>query len=475
VTGYLEKYLWKFYGSAHCTPEHTLSIMALLNIKCRDSKSFSVFDTIVEGNENKFELLFQRVVELSTDKDITRRTACVAFLINVFQSIGTLAVRRCVLPYVSLPLWKNISEARLNTELSKNSSLQRHWDHQEEAATTPAKKKKSNAKNAAVEATRPLEETWFPLLITHFLDTLMSLRTVEYSTAVPYLELFSELICDLISQLPTRRFLVVLLDDWHYALVCRRSPLYISDKRSVFSRLVDMIDTYLHFSMDNQTGRAFCFSEVEALQARKIHFLQKAAFELFPKVLGDLIYSSTGELSKQDVLRKYLLVLDEPQIIQFSERLGCLTGRDKAMFGERPQSSPQENVYGGQISVLHQFAMDVILNHFCQRASLVQELNGMSLFPSEEVMSDYCHVPHDVLTVVQRAFPFPKLNLQFLTLQDYLLRNYQLYRLEYAAKFRSDLVEIVSRLRPKQGVKGAHFGGWSRMALPLLGFSIDEV
>lgn len=44
--------------------------------------------------------------------------------------------------------------------------------------------------------------------------------------------------------------------------------------------------------------------------------------------------------------------------------------------------------------------------------------------------------------------PLPKLHLQFLSLHDYLLRNFQLFRLESAYEIRTDIEDVVARMKP---------------------------
>lgn len=41
-----------------------------------------------------------------------------------------------------------------------------------------------------------------------------------------------------------------------------------------------------------------------------------------------------------------------------------------------------------------------------------------------------------------------KLNLQFLTLHDYLLRNFNLFRLESTYEIRQDIEDVVFRMKP---------------------------
>lgn len=70
----------------------------------------------------------------------------------------------------------------------------------------------------------------------------------------------------------------------------------------------------------------------------------------------------------------------------------------------------------------------------------------------------------------------PKLNLQFLTLHDYLLRNCNLFRLESTYEIRQDVEDAVSRMLPWKSEEGeVMFGGWARMALPIASFAVVEV
>jgi intron-binding protein aquarius len=71
----------------------------------------------------------------------------------------------------------------------------------------------------------------------------------------------------------------------------------------------------------------------------------------------------------------------------------------------------------------------------------------------------------------------PKLSSRFLSFQDYLIRNFELVRLESAHEIRADLVNVIKRLRPVLRQTNldedgdiqvrTEFNGWSRMALEL--------
>jgi intron-binding protein aquarius len=73
------------------------------------------------------------------------------------------------------------------------------------------------------------------------------------------------------------------------------------------------------------------------------------------------------------------------------------------------------------------------------------------------------------------------LNIQFLTLHDYLLRNFQLYKLEAAYSIRQDIQDAILRVNPVYNPDAVAsydktiFAGWARMATPLHQLQIEEV
>lgn len=58
----------------------------------------------------------------------------------------------------------------------------------------------------------------------------------------------------------------------------------------------------------------------------------------------------------------------------------------------------------------------------------------MPLYPTEEVIWDENVVPTEIYSG-ENCLALPKLNLQFLTLHDYLLRNFNLFRLESTCEY----------------------------------------
>ena len=71
----------------------------------------------------------------------------------------------------------------------------------------------------------------------------------------------------------------------------------------------------------------------------------------------------------------------------------------------------------------------MVVSAFEKRRSQRQAINEMPLYPNEDVLWDENVVPSIAYTG-EGCLALPKLNLQFLTFHDYLLRNFNLFRLE---------------------------------------------
>jgi intron-binding protein aquarius len=71
----------------------------------------------------------------------------------------------------------------------------------------------------------------------------------------------------------------------------------------------------------------------------------------------------------------------------------------------------------------------------------------------------------------------PKLNLQYLSLGDFLWRSFLLYRSEAFFEIRKDMEAVVRRLQPRlnKATKEVTFEGFSRMAIPISKPAIIEV
>lgn len=121
------------------------------------------------------------------------------------------------------------------------------------------------------------------------------------------------------------------------------------------------------------------------------------------------------------------------------------------------------------------FLIEVMVSFFEKQQSQKEAINALPLYPNEQIMWDESLVP-SINYSGEGCLALPKLNLQFLTLHDYLLRNFNLFRLESTYEIREDIQEAVPHLLAYVNNEGeTAFRGWSRMAVPIKQFRITEV
>lgn len=116
-----------------------------------------------------------------------------------------------------------------------------------------------------------------------------------------------------------------------------------------------------------------------------------------------------------------------------------------------------------------------MVSFFQKQQSQKEAINALPLYPNEQIMWDESLVP-SINYSGEGCLALPKLNLQFLTLHDYLLRNFNLFRLESTYEIREDIQEAVPHLLSHVNNEGeTAFRGWSRMAVPIKEFRITSV
>nr|CAB3495750.1 unnamed protein product [Digitaria exilis] len=469
VSQYLENYLWPHFDPPDASFEHVMSIILMVNEKFRENVAAW---TCFHDRKDAFKGFLWRVLKLKEEEralNMAEKTNYLLFMINAFQSLEDELVRETILQLVSLKLWNNLSFGRLQMELCLNPELIKKW--------TKIKRKEAKEAKKADQPTNPaemLENKFLRNLIEEFLEILDSkviLSSQDDSeesllneslsgqiddSCVLYCERFVEFLIDMLSQLPTRRFLRPLVADVAVVAKCHLSALYTHEKGRLFAQLVDLLQFYESFEINDHSGTQLADDDVLQAHYSRFQAFQLLAFKQVPK-LRDFALSSIGSLHKRADLTKKLLVLSDVEL----QDLVC--NKLKLISEKDPCSGRRD------------FLIEVLVAFFEKRQSQKDAVNALPLYPNEQIMWDESLVP-SINYSGEGCLALPKLNLQFLTLHDYLLRNFNLFRLESTYEIREDIQEAVPHLHAYINNEGdTAFRGWSRMAVPIKEFKITEV
>ncbi|XP_054758837.2 RNA helicase aquarius-like [Lytechinus pictus] len=451
---YLENYLWPNYDSEKSSSSHLISIAVMINEKFREG--VPAWEACKKKPE-QFPAFFHQVLKLTLGaiKDLTislrERTVLLIFLIHCFNSLEVDVIREQVQRLVSLPMWVCLLPGRLETELKAYPKYKKFWN---------IIKKNDAKQDEETKKRNDFERRFLAELIQLFYTILDSIPEEGDAPMdkVHFCERFVEMMVDLEAQLPTRRFFNAVMDDAHVVVRCRLSALAKRNEGKLFSELLDMLTFYAGFEIKDSTGTALTDHEMTDIHYDRISSLQRAAFKLFPE-LKRFALSNVASIDTRKTLTKHFTQLSASDLHRFAAFLHLLHP-----LGEDDETTVEKT-----------FLLDLMVSHHERRISQIQSLNETPLYPTEEILWDENVVPTEFYSG-EGGLALPKLNLQMLTLHDYLLRNFHLFRLESTYEIRQDIEDAVLRMKPWKAEDGScFFGGWARMAQPITSFSVVEV
>ncbi|XP_008556253.1 RNA helicase aquarius [Microplitis demolitor] len=450
---YLENYLWPNYQAESASRAHTLSIVVMVNEKFRER--VQVWD-VFKNNPAEFSGFIQRVLEACLedsilDYDLKEQTSLIVFLNHCFNSMEIELVRNEIKRLVSLSMWVSLQQGRRELEFKKHEKWRKHWK-------ILRKKDKPELKEKLDWERKFLHRLMIKFMA--ILDTITEDAPLN-PDKVHYCERFLELMIDLEALLPTRRYFNTVMDDCHLVVRCSLSNLLKRPEGNLFGQLLEMLKFYAKFEIDEKTGDTLTDHDMTHIHYEKITSLQKASFAKFPD-LRSFAMANVASVDTREALEKHFGSLSEEKLKAVACYLNLIPPAERAN---------DENWY----RVDKFFLQELLISRHERRSSQLEELNEMPLYPTEDVIWNENIVPTEYFSG-ESCLALPKLNLQFLTLHDYLLRNFNLFRLESTYEIRQDIEDSVSRLSPwKAEDDGVYFGGWARMAQPITQFAVVEV
>nr|XP_050867940.1 RNA helicase aquarius isoform X1 [Vespula vulgaris] len=450
---YLENFLWPNYHVESATRAHTMSIVVMVNEKFRER--VQVWEAF-EKNPTHFAGFFQKVLEACLEEsimdfDLKEQTALIVFLNHCFNSMEVPLVREEVKRLVSLSMWISLQEGRRELEFKKYPKWRKYWK---------VIRKKDNPE---LKEKLEWERKFLHRLMIKFMTILETIPLEEpvFPDKIRYCERFLELIIDLEALLPTRRFFNTVMDDCHLVVRCQLSNLLHRSEGGLFGQLLEMLKFYARFEISEETGDPLTDHDMTQLHYAKITSLQKAVFAKF-RDLRNFALANVASVDTRDALNKHFGSLSQEELKSIASYLNLVPPKER---------EKNENWYRLDID----FLRELLISRHERRASQLEELNEMPLYPTEDIIWNESIVPTEYFSG-EGCLALPKLNLQFLTLHDYLLRNFNLFRLESTYEIRQDIEDAVSRLSPWQAEDGGvYFGGWARMAQPITQFAVVEV
>ncbi|KAF9175690.1 hypothetical protein BGX21_006167 [Mortierella sp. AD011] len=453
VSQYLEKYLWRHYDPSQSPTIHVLSIVLMVNEKFRSRvEAWGAFEELPDHFPAFFGEVLRLCLQDSDDVDLRMKRYLLMFIINCFQSLENPLIRSECMRLVSLSTWHSlVSSEKRDVEFKEYPQLLKFWKHLE---------KKFSALDSDQQQKAVFERSWLSEMMKSFVRILETIDDSDQEK-IAYCERFMEFLIDLEAQLPTRRYFNTLIDDHQIVAICKLSKFANNKKTgTLFGQLLDILAFYTGFEINSHTGLALTREEMTEIHASKLTKLQRIAFTYFKDELIDLAMTNLRAIEDRKSLSKHFENLTQEQLVQLCGLLNIRTTK----------------ITDPSVEHSREMLLEVLFIQFEKRHSQIEQINALPLYPDEHALFEDAAVKEEMYNA-ERPLALPKLNLQFLTLHDYLLRNFNLFRLESNYEIRQDIEDAVVRLGPRPGpTEGTTaFSGWSRVAAPITSFRMVEL
>ncbi|KAL4758466.1 RNA helicase aquarius [Aspergillus foveolatus] len=445
----LEKFLWPTY-TEDASNYHVLLLALIVSVKQREH--LPIWE-IFSDRPDDFSNLFHRILSMSIDQSLPTfsRLSILSFMISAFQSLENTLIRKECAPLVSISIWHNLHSDEARERILANApNLKKAWR---------AALKRYDAGDEATKAKMRFERSW---LYTMLLDFLRRLNGTEKDQAdnLRYCERFLEFLVDLESQLPTRRYVNTLLKDLHLLPLMRLSQLYRSADNALFRDFFNLLKHFTGFAINDYTGEALSTQAMYDAHCHDLARLQKTSMKHFKDKLTILALSNYGSIEQRPELEGQLKSLDDSELRNLCAHLGFRTS-----YPRQANVASDRHLY-----------MEVLLSYHERTTSFQEAASNLNVVPTEESLYDPSLLRNETYDG-SRPLAIPKLNLQYLSLGDFLWRSFLLYRAEAFFQIRKDMELIVKRMQPRASQDGRTltFDGFSRMAIPISKPAIIEV
>ena len=267
-----------------------------------------------------------------------------------------------------------------------------------------------------------------------------------------YCEKFLEFLTDLESQLPTRRYVNSLIQDLNLPAVIRISPMFSLPENGLLRDLFGLFRHFSNFPIDDNTGSEYSQAQSYERHCGVLARLQRVALKHFKDKLTVLALSNYGAISRRQDLEEFLTQLTDDELEEMCRLLGFRTAYPST----------------ANVQVNRKLLMEIMLFAHEKKKTFQETVRNLSIQPTETALYEPSLLRNETYNG-SRPLAIPKLNLQYLSVGDFLWRSFILYRCEQFFEIRRYLEDTIKRLQPRgTGISGGvQFDGFSKMALPI--------
>lgn len=298
------------------------------------------------------------------------RRLLLAFVIHAFQSLDIPFVKKELAPLAQIGIWHGLSsDERREREFEKHPPLRKIWR---------GSQKRFEAGDEATKQRLRFEQSWLYSLIIDFISILhtpghksdrnhRSYSTLIVAAVLLYAERLTELLIDLQSQLPTRKYTNALIIDLNVLVAVRLSSLFNVPANQLFRDLVFQLEHYVYFAVNGYTSGPLSDAEMHKTHCAELARLQRISIADFKDKLTVLALSNFAAIDTREELLELLSGLTDEELVSLCQKVDLRT------------SYPE----GTKVTVDKTFVLEILVQTYQRRESFVEQARNLTIYPTE--------------------------------------------------------------------------------------------
>ena len=452
--------------------------LSILLIKYKNDLQINILETIIENNKKEFSYIFNYIINdaINDNQDFIKKEICLIMLNLCIDHIYIDYIKSELIKLCSVFIWVNLSKEKLTLIFSKDKSLLKNFL----ALAQMNKVKQGGILNSI-----------YCNYINSLMENILLFFDQRESIQIPisYIIKGILLLISFFGINNTRKYLLPLLTEKHFI---ERFNLFINElknKKRKKNNDMDMNIEEEKINMNKEKELGIDLEKFEFLyhrfsyyyfyelihndiyqqnkyQSKELERMQKKLYNLYPDKMRQLLNVNFIFSDNRKNLIDLISYLSNDELYDFLNKENLI-------------NYPKEFYFDKSIKNRNKLLQEIFICKYIKKINILEQTLSLPLYPNESILIPENNklIPNYYSIIdYKSSVIIPKLSYTYLSLYDYLLNNYYLYKYESSYEISEDLENCLEKMDPLfdelTGKFLMKFHGWSIMGYPILDFQV---
>jgi len=452
--------------------------LSILLIKYKNDLQINIIETLLEKNKKEFMYIFNFIINdvINNNNDYIKGEICLIMLNLCIDHIYIDYIKSELIKLCSIFIWVNLSKEKLRLIISKDKSLLKNF-----LALGQMNKVKKNGILTSIYC------CYINLLLEKILLFFDQKEDMEEKIPFSFINKGLILLISFLGMNNTRKFLSPLLIEKHFI---ERFNIFINEQKNRNEKRMDIDELYNHKYEDIEESKdIFDIQKFEFLyyrftyyyfyelihydifeqnkyQNKELEKMQRKLYNLYPNKMRQLLNINFIFSDSRKNLIDSISYLSDDELYNYLKEENLI-------------SYPKEFYFDNSIKNRNKLLQEIFICKYVKKTNILDKTISSPLYPNESILiSENNKLVPNYYSIVdfKSTIIIPKLSFTYLSLYDYLLKNYYLYKYESSYEISEDLENCLEKMEPlfddTTGKFLMKFKGWSLMGYPILDFQV---